>query len=211
MDMGPGRRSPEDRRDDTEQQWLSAGHVGRPHGLDGSFYVTQPRAVLLEQGRTLFVDGRAEQIVRRAGTDARPIVRLASCTDRSAAEALRGRDLLVPRADAPALEQDEWWPEELEGCRVVDGDRQVGVVRSLLALPSCEVLEVVRDTGGDDLLVPLVRDAVRDVDVVRRRIDVDMAFLGEGGESDPSAADPAAGDHRASDPTRDDGPSTPGR
>jgi 16S rRNA processing protein RimM len=40
------------------------------------------------------------------------------------------------------------------------------------------VLEVERD-GAPDLLVPLVRDAVRSVDVAARRIDVDSAFLGE--------------------------------
>jgi 16S rRNA processing protein RimM len=61
---------------------------------------------------------------------------------------------------------------------VVDGDRSLGRVRRLLALPSCEVLEVER-AGAPDLLVPLVRDAVRSVDVTARRIDVDSAFLGE--------------------------------
>jgi 16S rRNA processing protein RimM len=157
---------------------LHAGRVGKPHGLDGSFYVTQPRAALLDAGRVLLVGDREDEIVRRAGTDARPIVRLASCTTRTGAEALRGTDLLVPRAEAPALEEDEWWPEELEGCAVHDGDREVGVVRALRALPSCEVLEVVRP-GAPDLLVPLIRDAVRTVDLDARRIDVDLAFLDE--------------------------------
>lgn len=157
---------------------LQAGRVGRPHGLDGSFHVTQPRSALLDAGRTLLVDGREEQIVRRAGTDARPIVRLASCSSRTQAEALRGLDLLVPRAQAPALEDDEWWPEQLVGCRVVDGERDVGVVRELRALPSCEVLHVAR-AGRDELLVPLVRDAVRSVDPDAGLIDVDLAFLGD--------------------------------
>jgi len=48
-----------------------------------------------------------------------------------------------------------------------------------LTLPSCEVLEVERAQGGDPLLVPLVSDAVRLVDVERREIDIDLAFLGE--------------------------------
>jgi 16S rRNA processing protein RimM len=157
---------------------LHAGRVGRPHGLDGSFHVTQPRAALLELGRTLLLGDREEQIVRRAGTDARPIVRLAGCTSRTAAEALRGADLHVPQAEAPLLEEDEFWPEELEGCAVHDGARDVGVVRTLRALPSCEVLEVERP-NGPDLLVPLIRDAVRAVDLDARRIDVDLAFLDE--------------------------------
>jgi 16S rRNA processing protein RimM len=56
----------------------------------------------------------------------------------------------------------------------------VGVVRRMLTLPSVDVLEVERD-GAGDLLVPLVRDAVRAVDVAGRRIDVDLAFLGDDG------------------------------
>jgi len=157
---------------------LHAGRVGRPHGLDGSFHVTQPRAALLDAGSTLLVGGREEEIVRRAGTDAHPIVRLASCATRAQAEALRGADLLVPADRAPALEEDEWWPEQLEGCAVHDGGREVGVVRELRALPSCEVLHVTRE-GREELLVPLIRDAVRSVDVEAKRIDVDLEFLGE--------------------------------
>jgi 16S rRNA processing protein RimM len=61
---------------------------------------------------------------------------------------------------------------------VVDGTLDVGRVRRLLALPSCEVLEVERD-GDDDLLVPLVRDAVRSVDVAEGVVDVDLVFLDE--------------------------------
>lgn len=158
--------------------YLSAGRVGRPHGLDGSFYVTQPRAALLEAGRTLLVGEHEDEIVRRAGTEARPIVRLASCTTRTAAEALRGTDLRIPRDQAPELEEDEWWPEQLEGCTVHDGEREVGVVRELRALPSCDVLHVARE-GRDELLVPLIHDAVRSVDVDAKRIEVDLAFLGE--------------------------------
>jgi 16S rRNA processing protein RimM len=157
-------------------EWLAAGRVGRPHGLDGSFHVTRPRGTLLALGMTVRVDDGQAEIVRRAGTDERPILRLAGHEDREAAEALRGRDLLVPRAAAPALGDDEWYAEDLEGCRVVDGAVAVGRVRRMLALPSCEALEVERD-GGDDLLVPLVRDAVRSVDVAVGVVDVDLAFL----------------------------------
>jgi ribosomal 30S subunit maturation factor RimM len=85
----------------------------------------------------------------------------------------------VARSGAPELDEDEWWATDLEGCAVRDGDREVGVVARLLALPSCEVLEVRRAGDAPDLLVPLVRDAVRDVDLDGRVIDVDLTFLGE--------------------------------
>jgi ribosomal 30S subunit maturation factor RimM len=47
----------------------------------------------------------------------------------------------------------------------------------MLTLPSCEALEVDR-AGGGDVLVPLVRDAIRGIDREARRIDVDMGFVG---------------------------------
>ena len=158
-------------------QWLRAGVIGRPHGLDGSVHVGQARSGLLTVGVVVRVDGVDRAIERRAGTETQGSVRLAGFGDRDAAEALRGCELYVARESAPALEADEWWAEDLEGCRVHDGEREVGTVTRLLALPSCEVLEVARD--GAPLLVPLVSDAVRAVDVVGKSIDVDLRFLGE--------------------------------
>jgi 16S rRNA processing protein RimM len=158
---------------------LLAGVVGRPHGLDGSFYVTRPHAALLYSGAALTVAGRATTIERRAGTDARPILRVALASDRSAAEALRGEELFAPEAEAAPLGPDEYSAEELVGARVVDGADELGVVRALIALPSCECLAVTRADGAGDLLVPLVRDAIRSIDVGKRVIEVNRSFLGE--------------------------------
>jgi 16S rRNA processing protein RimM len=160
-------------------EWLHAGRVGAPHGLDGSFRVIGASPRLLEHGDVVLVAGERRRIERRAGFDARVILRLEGCSDRGAALALRGQELLVDRSRAPELEQDEWWAEDLEGLEVRDGARVVGVVSRLLALPSCEVLEVARAGGGPELLVPLVADAVRMVDLEDGYVDVDLEFLGE--------------------------------
>jgi 16S rRNA processing protein RimM len=167
---------------------LQAGRVGRAHGLDGSFYVTSPRPRLLALGRSVAVAGRRAEIVRRAGTEQRPIVRLDGVDDREAADALRGAALTVAALEAPALEQGEWWGHELEGCAVVDGDSHVGTVSRMLELPSCEALEVRRETIGSHptgshppapLIVPMVKDAIRRMRVAERLIEVDLVFLGE--------------------------------
>jgi 16S rRNA processing protein RimM len=163
---------------------LRAGRVGRPHGLDGSFHVTGAVPALLPAGGDVMLGsgGESRRIDRRAGHDSGLILRLAGCSDRDSAQALRGIELFADRALAPPLGEDEWWAEELEGCRVHDRGKPVGVVTRLLALPSCEVLEVVLDGAEverDPLLVPLVGDAVRFVDVEARQIDVDLRFLGE--------------------------------
>jgi 16S rRNA processing protein RimM len=157
---------------------LSVGRVGRAHGLDGSFHVTQPRERLLGDATAVIVNGQEIPIVRHAGTPARPIVRLRGIDSREAVEALRGTDLWMRRADAPALGEDEWYAEDLVGLRVVDGEQAVGTVAKLLPYPSCELLEVQRPSGPA-LLVPLISDAVRTVDLDAGRVDVDLAFLGE--------------------------------
>ena len=154
------------------ERFLEAGRVGRAHGLDGSFHVTSPRPRLL----TLGTPTDLGEIVRRVGTDERPVIRLAGCETREAAEALHAQPLRVALADAPPLEEGEWWAHELEGLAVTDGERVVGRVRRMLELPSVEVLEVERADGGE-LLVPMVSDAVRSLDVSGRRVDVDLGFL----------------------------------
>jgi 16S rRNA processing protein RimM len=153
-------------------RFLEAGRVGRAHGLDGSFHVTGPRPRLLALGTPTDLGA----IVRRAGTDEKPLVRLEGCETREAAEALHGRPLRVALADAPELEPGEWWAHELEGLAVTDGAKTVGTVRRMVELPSVEVLEVERPDGSE-LLVPMVGDAIRELDVAGKRVDVDLGFL----------------------------------
>ena len=145
---------------------VAAGTVGRPHGLDGSFHVLHPSDPLAE-GSRVELAGRSVVVERRAGTDDRPIVRVSGVADRDAAGALRGEHLLV---DAGELAEGEYLVEDLIGCEVPG----LGPVRSVVAGPSCDVLEV----GPDGVLVPLVSDAVTRVDVEARVIEVDRRFLG---------------------------------
>jgi 16S rRNA processing protein RimM len=150
---------------------VEAGRVGRPHGLDGSFHVTRPVPGVLAAGLAVRVGGSARVIERLAGTAEAPIVRLEGSASREDAEALREQPLFVAEADAPPLEPGEFWAHELVGCRVVDGSSEVGIVARMVALPSCEALEV------GERLIPMVRDAVRSIDREARVIDVDLGFV----------------------------------
>jgi 16S rRNA processing protein RimM len=174
--MAPKRASGSSSRSSTEL--LRIGRVGRPHGTDGGFTVADPtdRLELLDPGRKVVVGGREMTIAVRRGTAQRPILVLDGTDDRNAAEALRGEDIEVSRAELGALSAGEFLVDDLLGCEVVDGERRVGRVRDVLLLPSADVLEVELN-DGEEVLVPLVRDAVRGVDRTQRRVDVDMSFL----------------------------------
>lgn len=128
---------------------------------------------------TVVIAEEPRRITRRAGQANRPIIAVEGCLDRPAAQALQGQELLARREEAPDLPEDEWWVDDLEGCRVRDGERVVGKVARLLSLPSVDVLEITRGSDEPDLLVPLVDDAVRSVDVNRREIEIDLHFLGQ--------------------------------
>jgi 16S rRNA processing protein RimM len=133
--------------------------------------VVRADAELLADREELLLGDRRVALTRRAGTPEKPILRVEGCATRDEAEALRGTELRVPVDEAPALAEGEFWARDLEGCRVFDGAVEVGVVARMIALPSCEALEV------GDRLIPLVRDAIRSVDVEGRRIDVDLGFV----------------------------------
>ena len=141
---------------------MTAGRVGKAHGLDGSFYVDGPRHALPE-GCTVFLQSEARTVERRAGTDERPLVRLTGVDD---PQALHGEALLVE----DELGEGEWLASDLVGCRVPELD---GVVARILDEPSCSVLEL-----EDGTLVPFISDAIQQVDIEAREIRVNRDFLG---------------------------------
>lgn len=146
---------------------VTAGRVGRTHGLDGSFHVEDAQHPLAI-GSVVTIGDVARQVVRRRGMDSRPLVRLEGVESRESARSLYGALVLVSEDELP-LGAGEWLAAELVGCEVAGLGRVVRVVGG----PSCDVLEL-----DDGTLVPLVTDAVRSVDAVARRIEVDRAFLG---------------------------------
>jgi len=145
------------------------GRVGRPHGLDGAFVVEhasddEGRWVV---GATLLVEGEPATIeLTRPVGGARRAIRL----DRPVE---RGAQLAVPVSELPALEPDSYYAFELVGLEVVDDSDE----------PLGRVVEVHPGVANDNLeldggvLVPLVEDAIRTIDVDARRIVVRRGFL----------------------------------
>ena len=140
---------------------VTAGRVGKPHGLDGSFYVEGPRHEL-PKGGSVVVAGASHQIARRAGTDDRPLIRLAGIEDPGEQ---RGEILLVEGE----LDENEWLAGDLVGLSVPG----LGTVTQVVDAPSCSVLEL-----DDGTLIPFVGDAIDRIDLDAGEIHVNREFLG---------------------------------
>jgi 16S rRNA processing protein RimM len=104
---------------------VPVGRVGRPHGLDGSFFVEGPseRVEVFAPGAVLFAAGEPLKVVAsKRGSQNRPVIRLERRVD-------RGTELAVPRESLPELPADEYYSFELVGLAVEEeGGRLVGRV-----------------------------------------------------------------------------------
>jgi len=152
----------------SEPDLVPVGRVGRPHGIDGSFFVEEPsdRPERFARGATLYANGLpAEVVVSKRGSANRPVIKL----DRPVE---RGATLAVPREALPPLGEDEYYSFQLVGLVVEEeGGRVLGRVREVLDYPANDVLEL--ETGA---MLPLVEACVRQVDLQGGRIIVSEGF-----------------------------------
>ena len=103
------------------------------------------------------------------------IARIAEVTDRNAAEAMRGTELTVPRADLPPLGEGEYYHTDLLGLAVVSTDGEaIGRVVAIDNFGAGDVLEIER-SDKKRFMVPMRIEAVPEWDDVRLVLDAGFA------------------------------------
>lgn len=161
---------------------LLVGRVAKAHGISGELAVDihtdepderfAPGAVLTARLRDRSVRPVTVSTVR--AHSGRLLIRFDEVPDRTAAETMRGAQLLVDADDlAPSDDPDAFYDHELEGLSVVltDGS-SVGTVVEVARAPAGELL-VVKKEDGTEALVPFVRAIVPEVDVKGGRVVID--------------------------------------
>jgi 16S rRNA processing protein RimM len=152
--------------------WVSVGRVGRAHGIDGSFVVEHPSEdpKRFEVGARVYVEREPARIEasKRAG-GRRLVIRL----DRPVP---RGAAIEVPIAELPPPEDGAYYVFQLVGLAAEDeAGRALGSVVDVAPGVANDVLEL--DSG---LLLPLVAECIRTVDVEGRRIVIAPEFADPG-------------------------------
>lgn len=143
------------------------GKVGRPHGIDGAFFVEQPSGDKRwwKTGATFLAGGTRVEVVAHRTSSGRPVIKVDPPVE-------RGAILEVERDQLPPTEADEYYAFELVGLAVVEeSGRALGTVKAVTAGVANDVLEL--DT---DVLLPMVEDCVQQIDLDARRIVVAEGF-----------------------------------
>jgi 16S rRNA processing protein RimM len=143
------------------------GRVGRPHGIDGAFFVEQPSddGRWWQTGATFLAGSERVEVVAHRRSSGRPVIKL----DRRVE---RGTLLEVERDALPATDEDEYYAFQLLGLEVVEETgRPLGRVTAVEPGVANDVLEL--DSG---VLLPMVEDCVVAIDLDVGRITVAAGF-----------------------------------
>lgn len=161
---------------------LLVGRVAKAHGISGELAVDIHTDVPDERfapGAVLTARLRDRSVRPVTVSTARPhagrlLVRFDEVPDRTAAETMRGAQLLVDADELPPSDDpDAFYDHELEGLAIelTDGTA-VGTLVEVARAPAGELL-VVKKQDGTEALVPFVRAIVPEVDVKGGRVVID--------------------------------------
>lgn len=149
--------------------------VGRAHGIRGEVVV---KVLVPDSG--VFTPGHECTVGERRLTirSARPhkealLVSFEEIDDRNDAEQLRGLDLTAPFEELRALDQGEYWPEQLIGLAVWEGQSRVGIVVEIVGGSAQDRL-VVEGVDGNRFDIPFVDKLVPEVSLEEGLIRVEL-------------------------------------
>ena len=155
---------------------LVVGVVTGAHGVRGMLRVksfTADPADLTAYGPLTDASGQTEYGVTVKGeAKGQLLIQLKGCTDRNAAEALRGTEFYLDRALLPETDEEEFYHADLIGLSAVTEDGMaLGTVRAVFDFGSGDMLEV-SDADGKVVLYPFTRDVVPSIDLAGGRLTV---------------------------------------
>lgn len=157
------------------------GRVIKPHGVRGAVKILAYGDTLgeLEPGeKLLLVDSEGNAELQLTPTDIRPqkkgwIGKFDEIDNMDDALPLAGREIFIPRDRLPLLPEGEYYHFELIGLSVETKDGEsLGTLCGIFETGGNDVYVV--DCGGKELLVPAIEDVICSIDLLNRKIIVDL-------------------------------------
>lgn len=166
------------------QHWMMIGEILKPQGIRGEAKLRSyaADASRFEDWMTLYLQNGADYrpIGARCVRVAPPFVyvRLDGCEKPEDVDALRGRQLFVPREEAAPLAEDELYIADLVGLTAVDESGEtLGVLTDVLQNGPVDVY--VFKTAKGSLMAPALKAVFPSADLDAGILRVDRARLNE--------------------------------
>ncbi len=168
------------------EEYLRIGVLTRPHGVHGEAKVfpTTDYPERFEEVTEVIIKTKRGDI--RTGIEAvryfknLAIVKFACFQNPEEIQGIAGSDIMISRDQAQPLEEGEYYIADLLGCKVVadaDSDtcagQELGVVKDVLQTGANDVY-VVKTPSGSELLLPVIPDCIRNVDIETGVITVNL-------------------------------------
>jgi 16S rRNA processing protein RimM len=149
-------------------------HVLAPHGIRGELkchIVTDFPKQRFKRGNTVILDGSVHTIQAARIQGNIVLLKLEDVPDRTAAQTYRGKEVLIKAEDAVALPKGQFFWHQVIGLDVVDAttDTSLGRVSDILETGANDVY-VVKTERGQEILIPAIKDVVKDIDPSLGRI-----------------------------------------
>lgn len=160
------------------EQFLRVGVISAPHGVHGEVKVfpTTDSAKRFEEISEVIIKARTGDIsckitkVRYFNNMA--IVKFDCFSTPEEARKYVGSDIFIDRKFAQPLEEGEYYIADLIGCKVVsDEGKTMGILKDVLQTGANDVY-VVEDDDKKELLFPVIKECIKQVDIVNSVITV---------------------------------------
>lgn len=160
--------------------FYKVGTMVNTHGIRGEVRViatTDFPEERFQKGNQLFIDNNDKTAVEIATVRNHKqfiLVSFKGMQNINDVEKYKGMDLLVADADLQDLEDGEFYYKDIIGAEVVTEDGGfVGKVKEIFETGANDVWVVSR-AGKDDLLLPMIDDVIKEVDVENQKITIDL-------------------------------------
>lgn len=159
---------------------LQVGVITTTHGVRGEvkvFPTTDDSARFKELKKVLLDTGKGTLELEIAGVKFFKnlvILKFKGIDDINEVEKYKKCGLYVAREDAVALDENEYFIADLIGLKVwSDEDEELGELTDVLQTGANDVY-VVRQEDGEELLLPAIKECVKEVDLKERKILVHL-------------------------------------
>jgi len=145
-----------------------------PHGIRGELkcrIVTDFPRQRFKPRNTVLVGGQAHTVQAARVQGQTVLLKREDIPDRTAAEPFRGKDVLIKAEDAVRLPKGQFFWHQVIGLSVEDitTHRSLGQVSDILETGANDVY-VVKTLSGQEILIPAIKDVVKDIDPSLGRI-----------------------------------------